>query len=149
MLRAGVSVRGDFHTGVSWGLDHLSWNHTNKYCMYVLFKINTVQLTKDIHVSVYQFGAGLKIPSTWFIIHLQNYYWFKISALHWSISEFTCLHWGITEGLDWFTLMYQWVSMFTHPFSNYGYFFLQVFDEKWNTKNDDENLFFEIYNTNK
>ena len=50
-------------------------------------------------------------------------------------------------------LVYTNVSMsfnvYTHPFSNYGYFFLQVFDEKWNTKNDDENLFFEIYNTNK
>ena len=32
-------------------------------------------------------------------------------------------------------------------FSNYGYFFLQVFDEKWNTQYEDENLFFQIYNT--
>ena len=35
-----------------------------------------------------------------------------------------------------------------HPFSNYGYFFLQVFDEKLNTKYEDENLLFSTINTN-
>ena len=38
----------------------------------------------------------------------------------------------------------EYLQRIGHPFSNYCYVFLQVLDEKWNTKYEDENLSFPI-----